>query len=459
MTCIRGVFRVSKRELDEFAAGKRRAVNAVAYGTEHGLISTRATAGFHNAAYKTKDGRVWFATVRGAAVIDPTRLAVNSHAPPVHIEDVRIDDRTWDRPGPIEAPPGRGDLAIHYTGLSFLAPEKVKFKVRLEGHDRDWVDVDNRRAAFYSNLPPGRYTFRVIAANNDGVWNRTGAALALVLLPHWYQTWAFRVAAALLALLAGVGLYRNHVRRLKQRQRELERSVAERTAELAAANKELEAFSYSVSHDLRAPLRRIDGFGRALLERHGAGLSVEAQEFLGRMRRASESMDRLIDNMLALARVSRSEMRRSPVDLSALGREIGEELRGRQPERVVELVIAPGLTVKADPNLMRIALENLIGNAWKFTGKHARARIELGASERAGKPVYFVRDDGEGFDPADAHKLFIAFARLHSPADFEGSGVGLATVSRVIERHGGEVWAEGSPGQGATFYFTVPAGQ
>ena len=459
MSCTRGVFRVPRQAFDDFAAGKLPILPATSYGVEDGLVTTRATAGIDRAGHRTRDGRLWFATVRGASVVDPARLRPGPPPPPVHIEEVRVDDQLLarGRDRGVQAPPGRGDLAVRYTAPSFVAPEKVQFRYRLHGHDRDWVEAENRREAFYSNLPPGRYTFEVTAANDDGVFGRAAATIDLFLRPHWYQTWWFRVSAALAALLLAAGGYRRRVRQLERRQRELERSVAERTAELAAANKELESFSYSVSHDLRAPLRWIDGFGQALVERHAARLDTDGLELVARMRRASESMDHLIDDMLALARVTSSEMDRTDVDLGALARDVFDELRARQPERQVALVAAEDLHVSADVNLMRIALSNLVGNAWKFTGKNPAATIEVGVVRADGTaPAFFVRDDGVGFDPAEAGRLFSAFQRLHSPAEFEGSGVGLATVARVIERHGGRIWAEGQPGKGATFYFTVP---
>jgi ligand-binding sensor domain-containing protein/signal transduction histidine kinase len=460
MSCIRGVFRVSKRELDELADGKRASVTPVVYGVEHGLASSAASAGYDHAVYRAGDGRIWFATPQGASVVDPRRLFSNTRPPPVLIEGVGVDARAFGAPARVEAPPGRGDITINYTGLSFLAPEKVRFRYQLEGYDPTWVDAQNRRAAYYSNIPPGSYTFRVIAANNEGVWNHQGAAVTLRLAPHWYQRWSFKVAAALGVLLLGAAAYANRVRLLKARQRELERRVDERTAELATANRELEAFSFSVSHDLRAPLRTITGFGQALLEGHGGPLEPEARELLGRMRKDGQRMGRLIEDLLALARSKRAEVRRAPLDLSALAREVADELRLRNPERRVELVIAPGLEAHADPGLLRVVMENLLGNAWKFTSKRPSARIEVGMTAPDGQPgapaVYFVRDDGAGFAPEYAPKLFAAFSRLHPSSEFEGSGVGLATVARLVGRHGGRIWAEGAPGAGATFYFTLP---
>ncbi len=239
------------------------------------------------------------------------------------------------------------------------------------------------------------------------------------------------------------------------------RIVAERASgELRDANRELEAFTYSVSHDLRAPLRSIDGFSQILLEDYSDKLDKEGEEHLGRVRAASQRMGRLIDDLLGLSRVTRGTLRRETVDLSALAADIAEDLEGSQPERRVEFVIAKGLFAEGDSGLLRVALENLLGNAWKFTGDEPEATIEFGYGAHRGSrtAAYYVRDSGAGFDMAYADKLFGVFQRLHSEKDFEGTGVGLATVWRVIGRHGGRVWAEGEVGKGATFYFTLRRG-
>ncbi len=236
---------------------------------------------------------------------------------------------------------------------------------------------------------------------------------------------------------------------------ELEERVRERTAELQAANKELESFSYSVSHDLRAPLRAIDGFSQALFEDYYEKLDVQGKGYIDRIRAACGRMAQLIDDLLSLSRVTRAEIRREEVDLSAMAHSIAEELRRTEPEREVEFAISPGLLARGDARLLHVVLQNLLSNAWKFTRKKAQARIELGVTEDNGRPVYFVRDNGAGFDMAYADKLFGAFQRLHSAREFEGTGIGLATVQRIIHRHGGRVWAEAAVGKGATFYFTL----
>jgi signal transduction histidine kinase len=236
--------------------------------------------------------------------------------------------------------------------------------------------------------------------------------------------------------------------------RERRRAEAETAAALSASealNQELEAFSYSVSHDLRSPLRAIDGFSLALLEDSADKLDADGKSHLERVRGATQRMGRLIDDLLELSRVARAPMRLEPIDLSAMAATIVAELRDAEPAREVAVTIAPSLATRGDPRLVRVLLDNLLGNAFKFTGKRKRATIEIGATAGA----FFVRDNGAGFDPAYTEKLFGAFQRLHDARDFAGTGIGLATVQRIVRRHGGRVWATGEPDKGATFSFTL----
>jgi signal transduction histidine kinase len=224
---------------------------------------------------------------------------------------------------------------------------------------------------------------------------------------------------------------------------------------LRLSNRELEAFSYSVAHDLRAPLRGINGFSHALVEDYGAQLDQAAKDYLERIATSASRMGETIDALLSLARVARTEMRRERVDVTALARAVMKQLQSAQPDRAVDFVAADGIAAHGDPHLLRAVLENLLGNAWKFTTRTAAPAITVGAESRDEETVYFVRDNGAGFDEAHASKMFSPFQRMHSAAEFPGTGIGLATVQRIVTRHGGRIWAESSVGHGATFFFTL----
>jgi signal transduction histidine kinase/ligand-binding sensor domain-containing protein len=470
-----GIFRVSLAQLNDFLDGRIKRVESVAYNGQN-VVKTIDSAEAEFMGCKTADGRIWFPTPQGAVAIDPAHIPVNPIAPPVHIERIRANSRELTTRGLQVVPPGPGELEFHFTALSFVAPQQVRFRYRLEGYDPDWVETMDRRQVFYTNLRPGRYTFRVTAANADGIWSDHTATLEIELRPHFYQAAWFHLLCGALGLGVIVGIYRWRVRVLHRREQALqenrvllENEVRHRTAELQneiarrmrveedlrATNRELEAFSYSVSHDLRAPLRGIAGFSRALLEDYHSVLDAEGQDYLRRICAASLRMSQLIDDLLMLARISRDELRHEPVDLSALATTVADALRQAHPDRRIDFVITPGLHTHGDARLLRLALENLFGNAVKFSSKRPEARIEFGRTERNGAPAFFVRDNGAGFDPS-SDKLFGAFQRFHTAAEFPGTGIGLATVQRVIQRHGGHIEAESQPDHGATFYFTLP---
>jgi len=236
---------------------------------------------------------------------------------------------------------------------------------------------------------------------------------------------------------------------------ELEHRVSERTRELVSANRELEAFSYSVSHDLRGPLDAINGFTYLLLNQYGSGLNSQARDIVENIRTGGRRMTSLIDDLLNLSRVTSSVMRAEKVDLSAVARSIIEELCRNAPDRKLEFVAPDKTEVFGDARLLSIMMDNLLRNSWKYTSHHEHARIEFGSLNDGGRVAYFVKDDGSGFDPRSAERLFQPFQRLHSSSEFPGNGIGLATVRRIIQRHGGEVWATGAVEQGATFYFTI----
>ena len=267
------------------------------------------------------------------------------------------------------------------------------------------------------------------------------------------QSFWMIVVGAVVALAIGsiaIVVMHRHARAREIAQQEL-RKV---NVELEASNKELNAFAYSVSHDLRTPLRAIDGFSAALLQDHDEELNEKGKDMLRRVRRASQRLAALIDAMLILSRATRREMRIESVDLSTLARSVAESLRSEEPERQTSILLPSKLEVRGDRELLRVVLENLLGNAWKFTSGKPQAQIEFGVTQVDRERAYFVRDDGAGFDMAYADKLFSPFHRLHREDEFPGDGIGLATVERILHRHGGRVWAEGAVNKGATFFFT-----
>ena len=285
----------------------------------------------------------------------------------------------------------------------------------------------------------------------------TGEASAAALQGEWMCQQIVRVLKAESARDDALAEQLRLAEQLADLNRGLERRVRERTAELEVANRHLEAFSYSVSHDLRAPLRAIRGFAKILADEFADRLTGEGREHLERVLRNARRMEELVDGLLSMGRFVKSDMVRTRVDLTALAEEIVREVRESEPGRSAEFVVHPGLGAAGDPVLLRAALTNLVANAWKFTSRRAQTRIEVGRhGDESGQPIFFVRDNGAGFEMQRAHRLFGVFQRLHRAEEYPGSGIGLATVERIIARHGGRIWAESQPEQGATFYFTLP---
>ncbi|MFZ5863050.1 MAG: sensor histidine kinase [Nitrospirota bacterium] len=338
------------------------------------------------------------------------------------------------------------DGALVLTGYpaSDFIEKKIAYGTLIHPDDREpvWDDV---QAALAKRQPFELvYRLRTAAGDERWVWERGQGVFAdagdLLFLEGFITDLTERKRAE------------DEIQRLN---RDLEERVAQRTSELKAANAELESFSYSVSHDLRGPLRAINGFSQALLADYSDRLDEQGRAALRRVHAATNRMAELIEALLSLARIGRSDMERRPLDVSALARTVAADLQRAEPTRRVTVTIHDGLTAEADRRLMRIVLENLLGNAWKFTSKVPAATIEVGRTERDGAPVLFVRDNGAGFNMAYGQKLFGAFQRLHTREEFEGTGIGLATVQRIIHRHGGRIWAEAEVGKGATFFMAL----
>ncbi len=288
--------------------------------------------------------------------------------------------------------------------------------------------------------------------DDEVLWRRDGSSFPVEYWSHPIEKDGETLGAVVTFL--DISQRKQAEQELEKYREHLEELVQERTTELARINRELEAFSYSVSHDLRAPLRSIDGFSFALLEDYGEQLDEQGRQYLQRVRKSSQRMAELIDDLLLLSRVTRSDFVRQRLSLSELAQQAVERLQLNDPQRELEVVIETGIEAEGDRRLLAILFDNLIGNAWKYTGRTARPRIRFGTRPGEGAPVYFVEDNGAGFDMRYADKLFSAFQRLHGD-EFEGSGIGLATARRIVERHGGRIWAMGEPGRGATFLFTL----
>ena len=621
MTCNKGIYRARIEQLNAFADSRLSAVTCQVFGMADGMKGSECNGGNYPAGWRTRDGRMWFPTVKGVVEVNPDQLIVNQAVPPVAIERLVADDRPVSRAAEIVLPPGQGRLEIHYTALSFIVPERVAFKYRLEGFDENWIEAGNRRAAYYTNLPPGRYRFRVLACNDDGVWNETGAALSFRLQPHFYQTWWFYVLGACSAGGLAVGIWRFRVRQLKASERELAARVEERTRELqeqiahrqrtedalreseehhrrlfddnplpmwvydletldflavnkaalrqygytreefltmtirdirppeelprlmtavaslsdglnheriwkhrqkdgtlldveihshlitfagrraelvlahnvterlraeralreltgqleaqnrelnafteklARSNRELESFASIASHDLQEPLRKVQAFGDRLKSRYTEKLDETARDYIGRMQSATARMQTLINDLLTYSRVATRVEPFRPVKLEVITREVVSDLEARIERTGGRVEIGELPVIEADPTQMRQVLQNLIGNGLKFHQPDLPPVVSVSsqAVRRADGEItawqISVQDNGIGFDEKYLDKIFVIFQRLHGHAEYEGTGVGLAVVRRIVERHNGHITARSQPGQGATFMLTLP---
>lgn len=434
------------------------------YGVGDGLQGNQ----FYPDSYgRTSDGELLFGGTNGFNIIRPELFQTNEQQPHVVITGFEIFNQPVpiNEDSPLSAPISLTDVlslsyrdsvfSFEFAALDFTAPEYNQYAYRMVGFDEDFVYCGSRRTATYTNLAPGKYVFRVIASNNDGIWNEQGASVEIRISPPFWRTWWFRTVSLLAIIAAALAAHRYRLHAVKRRNRELEEFVRERTAALKTANKELEAFAYSVSHDLRAPLRSITGFITALEQDSAAQLDQTAKDYIARVLGASARMSELIDALLGLSRIMRVEVHQKHTDLSAIAQSIAEELVREHPDRAIEFVVPSGISTKCDPALARVLLENLLGNSFKFTASAHQARIEFGAEMAGLTQTFYVRDNGAGFDMEYADRLFRPFQRLHSEKEFKGTGIGLATCRRIVDRHQGKIWATSAPDEGSTFFFTL----
>ncbi len=347
-------------------------------------------------------------------------------------------------------------FSIEFATLEFAPSVRTRLAFMMEGFEKEWNAAGDKRSATYRKLPPGHYVFHVRVMDNSGTPAGEGATLNIDIASPFWQTWWFRALAVALAIGAILGGHSLRTHRIRRHAQELERRVLERTAQLDAANKDLEAFAYSVSHDLRAPLRAIDGFSLILLDDHGPALNVDGRRIAGVIRDEVKRMSALIDDILTFSRLGRATLHHAPIDMTALVESVYLMLTTPEQRARIDFTLADLIAVHGDLALLRQVWTNLVSNAIKFSSKVARPSIRIDCRVSDGEVIYSIRDNGAGFDMEYADKLFGVFHRLHRQEDFEGTGVGLAIVQRLVQRHGGRVWAESAVGKGATFFFTLP---
>jgi signal transduction histidine kinase len=411
-----------------------------------------------------------FPTTSGFVIVDPQRAALAEPPHSVKIESLVVDGREIDLSRPIAVASDSKVFEIHYTALGASEPRRINFRYRLHGFDNTWVDVGTRRVAYYTHLPPGAFRFGVAATYSASTWDGDDTSLAFEVLPAFYETKTFYFFCVVAVVALAWSYHRFRVlarfnRELSRMKGEVDGKNAEldtKNAELEAKNTELESFSYTVSHDLKSPLVTVQGF-LGLLAKDAADLNVERMTAdIGFIQGAVTKMNELLDGLLALSRVGQVVNKPKAVRLTELLSEVTELLRGRLDERRVEVVIAADLpTVRGEPARLRQVFQNLIENAVKYSsgedrGTASHARIEVTAERRGAEILCAVSDNGVGIDPRYHQRIFDLFEQLEASSD--GIGIGLSMVQRIVEAHGGKIWVESEGvGQGATFFFTLPA--
>ncbi len=463
----RGISRVSRADLEAVARGEKQTLHCVIYDERDGMKSRECNGGSQPAGIEDSRGRLWFPTLKGVVMIDPAGLKPDTASPPVSLEAVITDGghlhvTPGDEAPAVRLAPGNQRLEFQYTSLSFQAPGRVRFKYRLEGFDPDWKDVGARRTAYYTRVPPGDYTFRVIAVNHEGTWNHTGASILVSQEPFFYQTPWFYILLGLGGLILVLLWYRLRVRHLSRRKQQLERLVAERTRQLEEANRSKSEFLARMSHELRTPMNGIIGFTEMMLDTR---LSEEQAEYARTINRSGEALIALLNDILDLSKIEAGELSMHPVDFDPelTTFDVIDIVHPRIEKKPIEIICRISDHVPAfvygDAGRFRQVLVNLLGNAAKFTDS-GEIELSVDVEEDSDKWATFhvrVRDTGIGIPPGQLEAIFSPFRQVDGSTTGrqDGTGLGLAICKQIAGLMGGDAWAESTPGEGSTFHFTA----
>jgi signal transduction histidine kinase/ligand-binding sensor domain-containing protein/CheY-like chemotaxis protein len=463
----KGIWRIPLQAFDAMAAGASASVESTSYGISDGMRSSECNGSAQPAGWRARDGKLWFPTLKGVVAVDPARLLVNTVTPSVAIETVSVDGH--EAPIGRDIPPSRGDLEFRYSAMSFVAPQRVRFQYKLEGFDRNWIEPGRRRTAYYTNIPPGRYVFRVKAANNDGVWNEAGVATAVVLLPHFYQTvWFYAVCLAGSASIV-VGLHRLRVRQMRHRESELVILVGERTGELEKAKRAAEAasrakgeFLANMSHEIRTPMNGIIGMTELALD---MSASHEQREYLSIVKSSADGLLDVLNDILDFSKIEQRRLEIEAISFSIRDQlsECVRPLAFRAERKSLELIchIAPDVPSSGvgDPARLRQVLTNLVGNAIKFTERgQIVVQVDVESTESDATVLHYsVSDSGIGVPKETLGLIFEPFRQADGSTTrrFGGTGLGLTISATLVELMGGRIWVESTPHEGSTFHFTI----